>query len=47
MPSIPVTWLEEFFVTASTNPQDPDIIQLANGLIRRRSSLRPSSRVIA
>lgn len=33
MPNIPVTWLEEFNVTLTSNPQDPDIIQLANGNI--------------
>ncbi|MDQ6435690.1 calcium-binding protein [Mesorhizobium sp. LHD-90] len=33
MPNIPVTWLDEFNVTATSGPNDPDIIQLANGNI--------------
>ena len=33
MPNTPVTWLDEFFVTNEVSPQDPDIIQLANGNI--------------
>ncbi|MEQ1951534.1 calcium-binding protein [Mesorhizobium sp. CN2-181] len=33
MPNIPVTWLEEFNVTATSGPSDPDIIQLDNGNI--------------
>ncbi|WP_442580794.1 beta strand repeat-containing protein [Mesorhizobium sp. ASY16-5R] len=33
MPDTPVTWLDEFNVTATSGPNDPDIIQLANGNI--------------
>jgi Ca2+-binding RTX toxin-like protein len=33
MPDTPVTWLDEFNVTATSGPNDPDIIQLENGNI--------------